>query len=357
MGITPTIKFTLPLVESLAVQSMDDKLYIPFEANLLLKAAMDQDINPSKILANSHITLDQLKDPATRISMRQRLIVYQNMFDCCNDPSIFLKAGSKTTISSFGVYGYVLLSSNTFLDAIEVAFKHLKITGPLIRKSFDIEANHAFFGARDLLLLGPLLRPVIDFWFAFTYKLSMEISKSEFKIEALHLTFPEPAYKRSYEATFNCPVTFNADKNRMYFGLQNLGLVLPRADPLSFKICDSLCRKMVEDMEHVSGPSKDVRDLILSTPNYFPTLDEIASQLFVTARTLRRRLTDQGTSYQQILNETRKGLALKFLRETNLNMDQIAERIGFSDARNFRHAFKKWTDSTPSSHRAGHTTH
>jgi len=357
LGTIPTIKLKLPLVEPLAPHGMDDKVYIPFEANLLLKAAIEQGIAPSRILADSHITKEQLEDTSTRISMRQRLIIYQNMLDDCDDPSIFLKAGSKATVCSFGVWGYVLLSSNTILGAIEVAFKHLKLTGPLIRKSFDIEGEHAFFGARDTLVLGPLLRPVIDFWFAFIYKISKEISKREFEIEQLHLTYPEPAYKRSYEEFFNCPVTFNADKNRMYFSLQNLGLVLPRADPLSFQICDSLCKTMVQDMNHTSGPSRDVRDLILSTPNYFPTLNEIASQLFVTPRTLRRRLADQGTSYQQILNETRKGLAIKFLRETTLNMDQIAERIGFSDARNFRHAFKKWTDSTPSSHRARQTTH
>lgn len=114
---------------------------------------------------------------------------------------------------------------------------------------------------------------------------------------------------------------------------------------------------MMQEMEEVTGPVKTVRDLIMLTPNYFPTLKDIANQLYMTPRTLRRKLADQGTSYQQILNETRKHLAIKFLRETTLNMSQIAERVGFSDARNFRHAFKKWTNSTPSSHRAKHTAH
>ncbi len=350
----PAIKYTLPLVEALAIQSMDDKLYAPFELNLLLKAAADQNIAASNILAGSSILEHQLEDTSTRISMRQRLLVYQNILDSCDDPSIFLKAGSQATICSFGVWGYVLLSSNTLLDAVYVAFKYLKLTGPLLRKTFDIEEDHAFFEAEDTLLLGPLLQPVIDFWFAFTYKTSMEISKGAFEVKQLHLAFPEPQYKSNYEALFKCPVNFNADRNRMYFSRHSLELKLPRANPLSFQICTDLCTEMIRDMKSISGPAKDVRDLILLTPSFFPTFEDIASQLYITPRTLRRRLADQGTSYQQILNETRKHLAIKFLRETSLSMDQIAERIGFSDARNFRHAFKKWTDTTPSSHRVSH---
>lgn len=357
MGKTPTTKFRLPLVESLAIQNMDDELYAPFEVNLLLKAAADQNIPASKVLANSHIIEDQLEDSATRISMRQRLVVYQNILDCCDDQSIFLKAGSQATVCSFGVWGYVLLSSNTLLEAIHVGFKYLKLTGPLLRKTFDIDQTLAFYEAEDVLMLGPLLPPVIDFWFAFIYKTTIEVSKGQFAVEQLHLAFPEPEYKSSYEELFKCPVFFNADRNRMSFSRHSLELELPRANPLSFQICTDLCATMMREMKNISGPAKEVRDLILFTPNYFPTFKDIAAQLFMTPRTLRRKLADQGTSYQQILNETRKHLAIKFLRETNLNMDQIAERIGFSDARNFRHAFKKWTDSTPSSHRARHVTH
>ena len=357
MARPQTLKYTLPLVESLTSQSMDDKIYAPFEVALLLKAIADENIAPSKVLANSHITEDQLDDPATRISMRQRLIVYKNILDNCEDPSIFLRAGNRATVCSFGVWGYVLLSSHTYLDAVYVAFKYLKLTGALLRKTFDVKGTQAFFEAEDTLLLGPLLQPVVDFWFAFAHKLSKEISKSEFKAELLQLTLPEPVYKDVYEKIFECPVIFNADTNQMYFSAENLDLKLPRRNPLSFQICTELCTVMMQEMEEITGPAKDVRDLILLTPNYFPTFEDIASQLYMTPRTLRRKLADQGTSYQQILNETRKHLAVKFLRETNLNMSQIAERVGFSDARNFRHAFKKWTNSTPSSHRAKHTTH
>jgi AraC-like DNA-binding protein len=343
----------LPLVED-DVPNLDDRIFALFETKLLARAAMERGLSIEQVLDGSHINARQLEDASVRVSARQRLRVYQNIQANCDDAAVFLSAGNDATICSFGVWGYVLLSSSTFLDAIHIAFKYLKLTGPLIRKTFDIEDGSAIYEAEDTLLLGSLLQPVLDFWFAFINKLSNEVSQRAFELKSLELSYPAPAGCNIYEEFFDCPVSFSTSRNRMTFDAKLLGMALPRADSLSFQICDEMCAAMMQEMRTVTGPARQVRDLILYTPNYFPTFKEIAAQLYTTPRTLRRRLAEQGTSYQQILNDVRKSLSIKFLRETSLSMEEIAERVGFSDSRNFRHAFKKWTDSTPSSHRRRH---
>lgn len=353
MGKNPKIRFVLPLVED-DVPNLDDRIYALFETKLLSSAATQRGMTIAEVLDGSNIRADQLEDASVRISARQRLRVYQNIQAKCADPTIFLSAGNSATVCSFGVWGYVLLSSSTFMEAIYIAFKYLKLTGPLIRKTFDVKDGEASYQAEDTLVLGPLLQPVLDFWFAFIAKLSNEVSQRAFELKFVELTYPAPAGKDFYQEFFECPVSFNAAKNRVIFDAGILAMELPRADSLSFQICDEMCAAMMQEMRSVSGPARQVRDLILYTPSYFPTFEEIAGQLFTTPRTLRRRLADQGTSYQQILNDVRKNLSIKFLRETNLSMEEIAERVGFSDSRNFRHAFKKWTDTTPSSHRVRH---
>lgn len=353
MTSLPAIDFSLPLREQDA-QSLDDRVYGPFESRLLVNAATRCGMVAEDILRGSHIEPRQLGDATTRISARQRLAVYRNIFEGCGDPTVFLRAGNAATVCSFGIWGYVLMSSSTYLDGIQIAFKYLKLTGPLLEKSFDVEDGTAMFEGRDLLLLGPLLQPVIDFWFAFIVKLSREVTQNAFAPDRIELTIPEPEHGSAYGELFGCPVVFNAGRNRVCFDVSNLGIPLPRADTLSFQICDELCAAMLKEMKTATGPAREVRDLILRSPSDFPSLSEIADRLYTTPRTLRRRLAEQGTSYQQILNDVRKSLAVKFLRETQLSMDEIAERVGFSDSRNFRQAFKKWTDTTPSSHRAHH---
>lgn len=349
----PAFDFALPLRER-DTSDLDDRIYGPFESRLLVKAASAAGMSPEHALRGSSIRQDQLHDATARVSARQRLAVYRNIFESCNDDTVFLRAGDAATVCSFGIWGYALMSSNTYLDAIHIAFKYLKLTGPLLEKSFDVDADIAMFEARDRLILGPLLQPIIDFWFAFTVRISKEVTQNAFAPELIEVTNPAPAHESAYEKLLGCPVNFGSDRNRLCFNLDTLGISLPRADTLSFQICDELCASMLKEMKMATGPARRVRDVILQTPSDFPSLSEVANKLYTTPRTLRRKLADQGTSYQQILNDVRKSLAIGFLRETRLSMDEIAERVGFSDSRNFRQAFKKWTDTTPSSHRAHH---
>jgi AraC-like DNA-binding protein len=352
-GLTnvPAIDFALPLREQDSAD-LDERIYGPFESRLLVKAATAVGMAPEDALRGSHIKPDQLRDATTRVSARQRLAVYQNIYENCSDATVFLRAGNAATVCSFGIWGYALMSSSTYLDATHMAFKYLKPTGPLLEKSFDVEDKLAMFEARDRLILGPLLQPVIDFWFAFTVRISKEITQNAFISEYIEIANPRPAHADACEKLLGCPVVFGSNRSRICFNPEILGIELPRADTLSFQICDELCSTMLQEMKMATGPACEVRDLIVRTPSDFPSLSEVASRLYTTPRTLRRKLAEQGTSYQQILNDVRKSLAIKFLRETRLSMDEIAERVGFSDSRNFRQAFKKWTDTTPSSHRA-----
>jgi AraC-like DNA-binding protein len=347
----PAIGFPLPLHEADS-QDLDDKIYGPFESRLLVNAASACGVSTQAALSGSQIRPEQLGDASARISARQRLTVYRNIFENCDDYRVFLRAGDSATVCSFGIWGYALMSSSTYLDAIHMAFKYLKLTGPLLEKSFDIEGDTAMFEGKDQLGLGPLLQPVIDFWFAFTLRISREVTQNVFTPDRVELSIPKPARGEAHEQVFGCPVQFNSGRNRICFNVENLSIALPRADTLSFQICDGLCASTLKEMKVAGGPAREVRDLILRNPGDFPSLPAVADQLYTTPRTLRRKLAEQGTSYQQILNDVRKSLAIKFLRETRLSMDEIAERVGFSDSRNFRQAFKKWTDTTPSSHRA-----
>jgi AraC-like DNA-binding protein len=95
-----------------------------------------------------------------------------------------------------------------------------------------------------------------------------------------------------------------------------------------------------------------VRSAWLNSANRFPNAAEIGSELGLSLRTFHRRLADDGQSYQSIVDDMRRSLATELLENTNMGIDQIAERIGFADATSFRKAFKKWTNRSPSDFRS-----
>ena len=90
---------------------------------------------------------------------------------------------------------------------------------------------------------------------------------------------------------------------------------------------------------------------LLSCSGDFPKLDAVAKCLCLGARTLRRRLQELGTSYQQILGEVRRELAIEYLRTSSLTVQEIAELLGYSEVTNFRRAFVRWVQVSPYQYR------
>jgi AraC-like DNA-binding protein len=91
-------------------------------------------------------------------------------------------------------------------------------------------------------------------------------------------------------------------------------------------------------------------DLLLATGR--ASLPELAKSLHVSARTLRRRLAERGTSYRELLDEVRRGLALQRVAGSAASFDEIASGLGFNDVSAFYRAFRRWAETTPAAYRA-----
>ena len=94
-----------------------------------------------------------------------------------------------------------------------------------------------------------------------------------------------------------------------------------------------------------------VRMLILARPGYFPDVDYVAEKMELSTRTLRRRLKNEGTSFRDLLEEIRYGLAREYLTDTDLPMDEISSLLGYTESGNFSHAFRRWAGIAPSAWR------
>lgn len=112
------------------------------------------------------------------------------------------------------------------------------------------------------------------------------------------------------------------------------------------------CDQLLAELRTASGLASRVSGMLMQSPGRFPDIESIALRLHMTARTLRRKLQAQGVSYQTMLTDVRRQLAISYLRKTRISIEDIAAALGFSDAANFRHAFKKWTGRTPGEYRS-----
>ena len=105
------------------------------------------------------------------------------------------------------------------------------------------------------------------------------------------------------------------------------------------KLCDTL----IGELELHAGVAGKVRAILLANVMRPTSLEAVAARLHMTARTLRRKLDEEGTSFRKMVDELRMQVAIKYLRDTELTVDDIADALGFSEATVFRRAFRRWT--------------
>jgi len=316
----------------------------------------DQGISAAALLQGTGLAPQQLADPKALMSTEQKITVFRNAWRLSAVPDIGLRAGSRQRLSDFGVYGFALVSSPTFGEAVLIGVRHVKLAGPVLEKHFRVEGDTAIFEARDVLELGNILPLSTEFWFSSMNKLGNTILEAPMPNLRLKLPYPRPAHAPAYEQTFNCPVEFNAGTMEWHFDAAVLREPCPNANPITADLCKQFCERMLENLPEEDHLLRRIRTACLNNKGTFPNADEMAHRLGLSLRTFQRRLSESGKNYQGVIDEVRASLALEFLERTSLSMAEIAARTGFSEPASFRKAFRKWTGHPPSRYREAANT-
>lgn len=316
----------------------------------------EQGVAATELFAGSGIDPAALADPQARMSHRQKIIVFANARRLTRDPAIGLIAGQRQRLSDFGVFGYAMASSATFGEAVALGMKHLRLAGPVLEKRFRVDGDVAVFSGHDVIALGELLPLATEFWFSSVHALIGRALEQPFVSREMQLPYAAPAHAAAYGQVFGCPVRFGSEVMEWRFDAALLSQPCPNANPITADLCASFCARMLESLDQAATPEPELVCAIKRNcldNGDFPTADAMAARLGVSTRTLHRRLAEIGSSYQDILDGIRRRLALEYLQHTPLSVEEIAVLTGFSDASNFRKAFRKWTGAAPSHYRQG----
>jgi AraC-like DNA-binding protein len=169
---------------------------------------------------------------------------------------------------------------------------------------------------------------------------------------AVEFCYPAPADLRPYEHAFQCPLHFNAPLHRVLFSSADLAQALPTSNPVLAELHDRYAGEYLARLD-AANISYRIRELMISRlPSGEPMRGDIAKALCMSERTLQRRLQEEGTTYHDLLDETRRGLARQYLGQQNLPLGQATYLLGFADQSTFFRACKRWFDMSPGQYRA-----
>jgi len=143
---------------------------------------------------------------------------------------------------------------------------------------------------------------------------------------------------------------FECSAHRLVFPASELAWPLTTADPVAMQLAREQCERELAAVVDAGLPGR-VRTALLAQPEASLSLEDVAAQLRMSARTLKRRLAEHGATFSAIRDDVRRQRALLLLENRSLSISDIAAKVGYSELPNFTRAFRKWTGMTPQAYR------
>ena len=303
-------------------------------------------------LKGTGILASQLDDPRRTITLRQEIRFHRNLLELSGDPTIGLRIGAAYLPQRYGLVGYALMSAATLRHALVLGTHFGDLSFTWFGLGFEVRGNTATFffidrfdidtDVRNFLYDRDCAAALVDFTEIMGQRLVLD-----------NVVLPHDGHRRraDYRKFFRCPVQFDSAPARIEFAAEILETPLPHSDAAASDQLRQQCELLLAKLSRQSGLVDDVRRLLLARPGFFPDIEMVAERLDLSVRTLRRRLTAESTSFQDVLDEVRFGVATEYLAETPLPLQEIATLLGYSDPGNFSHAFKRWAGKAPSDFR------
>jgi AraC-like DNA-binding protein len=305
-----------------------------------------------QLLGELGLTAEALSDPAARLPLPQFERLVQRARSLTGEPGLGFHLGLKMRISVHGYVGFAAMTAANLRQALELAcqFAPTRSTALALRleehgdqAALVIEETCSLRDARDAIIISF----VVGLW-----KLGNTITGQELSGSA-EFAFPEPEYFRRFESLLPGRVRFSRPTNRLAFDAALLGLPLVQSDPAALRLAREQCERELDELRRRGGLIARVSALLLRREGGYRTLEELASEMHTSARTVKRKLKEQGTSYSELLDQARSAEATRLLGSDS-SIEQIAAWLGYSDAANFTRAFRRWTGQTPAASRAAH---
>ncbi|SFM34912.1 AraC family transcriptional regulator [Marinobacter zhejiangensis] len=277
---------------------------------------------------------------------------WQQTADLCAAPTFGLQAGNQCHLSVYGLFSHLLMSCPTLHRALQLGADYLHLLNEALETRLDIGPDESTYSL-TYPVDHPGARHHIEFHLASVVQLGRQIvrqkERARLRPRRIEFCHGPAAAKEQYEKVFDCEVAFGKPRNQMVFSTELLEI--PGHTPNSGLYGHML--KLLEAIRDHRRSQKPFRSRVCETLNHqqststWPTLEALAHELGVSPSSLKRKLKQEQTSYQEICDDLRYKQARRMLTAKRLAIGEIAHQLGFSSPASFSRSFKRWSGMAP----------
>ncbi|MGH3633905.1 MAG: AraC family transcriptional regulator ligand-binding domain-containing protein [Mycobacterium sp.] len=324
-----------------------------FASRVLCDVAFERGVAKPDVLAGTGIAPADLDDLDAVVTAWDEVVLVRRLLARLpDDVGVGIEVGRRFKLTHLGLFGFAVMSCGTLRELITIGMRYFALT----MLHIDIQL---FEGADECVLELNVDHLPADVRRFFVERdiASIIATTTEFALPAVaryadrvsaDVAIDEDVLRPLLELIPFENVAFGRAHNRLHFPRAMLDEPLPQADPHTLAMCMAQCDVLMQRNEQRRGITAVVRTKLFRDSGVFPTLPEVAADLDMHPRTLRRRLAEEGTSFRALLGEARSALAVDLLCNVGLTVEEVSKRLGYSDPSTFSHAFKRWHGAAPS---------
>lgn len=295
-----------------------------------------------------------LPGDTSKLMAVQQMRLLENALHIAGTQAFGLELGRSLQPASHGPMGYLVLSSPDVISALEAFANFLPLRLPF--SSVDVSRDSEWLVCTLGLKIdpNPEVRRVLQECFALMLQAIVESVLGRRLTESIiGLGHPEPEYHSLYDEYFHVPVAFSQAESTFQIPMKLARVTNTSQHSDSYAVAQKMCLDLLETMPASTLSAADqVRRLLLSSPLGDLIMDDVARAMFITKRTLQRRLGREETSYREIVEKLSADLAVRHLLESRMTVEAVATLLGYCDTAAFRKAFHRWHGRSPSEYRA-----
>jgi AraC-like DNA-binding protein len=323
-------------------------------ARVLWRLIARNGVDPLFVFRESGLDPAKMEDPRGRYPNHKGRAAWRLASRLIGNPCFGLQAADEWRSTDFHALGYAFLASRTLLTAIERIVRYNSVVDRIIAFEHTVEEHQVrlTYHVRDADVPEP---PALqDGRWAVVLGLCRGACGTDFNPVEVRFTHPAPSCEGDYHGLFRCPVRFDEPLTEFVIDRAEAEAPLPAANRELAVANDEILSAYVAELK--KSDSSDIVSrveaaIVEHLPSGAPSAAVIAKDLFVSGRTLQRKLAESGTSYSETLETVRRRLAVEYITDPSRPLTEISFLLGFSELSAFSRAFRRWTGKAPSAGR------
>lgn len=313
---------------------------------------MDRGVDPDPVFLESGISSTCDEDFDESLPVEQVAKLFELAAHYTNNPCMGMNMGQGYHYESSSLLILAMLAAPSVAEGIKCLNQYDQYVDTAIETRFDFDQPHAEFGARVITPENVKVNQLNEYLMVFLVQALGVATRQAVPLKEVCFEHAAGESRKELLDFFGAPIRYSQESNKLVFDRDFLRERFFSSNALLYDILTNAMKTYFASASSQNSFVDTVcREITLLTGNELPSTEIIAKRLAMSPRTLRRRLAEDGYSFQEAKNLARERRAKYYLSQTNMPLSEIAFELGYSELSAFSRAFRSWVGKTPQSYR------